>query len=610
MIILSSALYFTICAFLVSTLLLIVFNFKKHANTVSTKMFSILIFINFVSLITEGLCSIGSIIYETYPIVSNLIFKLYLIFMLLWITYFTLYIFIISKDQSYLEKNSSKIFSITKFCLFTMAIIVLILPINLFTNNDLSIRYTYGASVNFSYLISGIEILFMFTIVLINLRRIIQKKYLPVLIFFVLGSISMLVQLKNPSLLLITSVETYILLTMYFTMENPDTQIIDLLTRNKELTEKSVNEKSNFLFKISQELRKPIKDISKDINLLKEEKNKEIEKKLIEQIDNNAKCANFIINNITDISSMDIKNSNIKEDNYNIKRLFKDIELSTNNNLKNSNKDSKIKFTIKENTSYPETVYGDNIKLKQIIMSVINNSIKYTDNGHIDLEIDAIVRYDMCRFIFTITDTGIGMDISKVNKLLSKEEELKGNMIEENNLNLSIPVVHKLLKIVGGNINITSKENKGTTVTIVINQEINYDSTGLILKDINNYSSPKRKLRVLLVDNNDELERVEKILDERDIDKVVTLFGQDCVDKIKHNEEYDLIIIKDELKEETAYEILNKLKQIPKFKTPVIIAIDKEKEFIKEHFINDGFKDCIILNDDKKSIEKTLNKYI
>ena len=606
----SSALYFTICAFLVSTLLLIVFNLKKHANTVSIKMFSILIFINFVSLITEGLCSIGSIIYETYPIVSNLIFKLYLVFMLLWITYFTLYIFIISKDQSYLDKNLNKIFSITKFCLFTMAIIVLILPISLYTNSDLSIRYTYGASVNFSYLISGIEILFMFTIVLINLRRIIQKKYLPVLIFFVLGSISMLVQLKNPSLLLITSVETYILLTMYFTMENPDTQIIDLLTRNKELTERSVNEKSNFLFKISQELRKPIKDISKDINLLKEEKNKEIEKELIEQIDNNAKCANFIINNITDISSMDIKNSNIKEDNYNIKRLFKDIELSTNNNLKNNNKDSKIKFTIKENTSYPETVYGDKIKLKQIIMSVINNSIKYTDNGHIDLEIDAIVRYDMCRFIFTITDTGIGMDISKVNKLLSKEEELKDNIIEENNLNLSIPIVKKLLKIVGGNINITSKENKGTTVTLVINQEINYDSTGLILKDINNYSNPKRKLRVLLVDNNDELDRVEKILDERDIDKVVTLFGQDCVDKIEHNEEYDLIIIKDELGEETAYEILNKLKQIPKFKTPVIIAIDKEKEFIKDHFIKDGFKDCIILNDDKKQMSDILSKYL
>ena len=56
--------------------------------------------------------------------------------------------------------------------------------------------------------------------------------------------------------------------------------------------------------------------------------------------------------------------------------------------------------------------------------------------------------------------------------------------------------------------------------------------------------------------------------------------------------------------------ILNKLKQIPKFKIPVIVAIDKEKEFIKEHFINDGFKDCIVLNDDKKQLEDVLNKYI
>lgn len=606
----SSVLYFTICAFLVSFLLLVVFNLKTHVNTISTRMFSILIFVNFVSLIIEALCSVGSILYNFYPIISNLIFKLYLVFMLLWITYFTLYIFIISKDNYYLDKKLNKIFNITKLCVILMAVVVFLLPINLFTSSDFSVRYTYGAAVNFSYLISGIEIACMIIIVFINFRRIIQKKYVPVLIFFVLGGLAMFIQFKNPSLLLITSVETYILLTMYFTMENPDTQIIDLLTKNKELTEQSVNEKSNFLFKISQELRKPIKDISKDINLLKEEENKDIEKELIEQIDNSAKCANFIINNITDISSMDVKNSRIKEDNYNIKRLFKDIELSANNNLKNSNKDGKIRFTVKENTSYPETVYGDKIKLKQILMSIINNSIKYTDAGHIDLEIDAITRYDMCRFILTITDTGMGMDISKVNKLLSKEEELTDNMVEENNLNLSLPVVHKLLKVVGGNINITSKENKGTIVTVVINQEINYDSTGLILKDINNYSNPKRRLRVLLVDNNDELEIVKKILDEKDVDKVITLFGQDCVDKIEHNEDYDLIIIKDELGNETAFEIFDKLKQIPRFKIPVIVAINKEKEFIKEHFIEDGFKDCIIFNDDSKQMIDILSKYL
>ena len=584
---------------------------KKYVPTIDTKLFYKMITLNLIGLILELLCY--------YTVSNNLSFlpqllnRLYLTYLLIFIALFNLYtIYLFYKVNHYKQEEINvfydKISKISYVSFAFIIIIVLLFPIEF--QNINGYIYSIGVGINIIYFVATIFIIFWSILIIVNIKRIFQKKYAPIIIFIVLSVISTIIQQKNPGLTFTTVMETFVIFIMYHTIENPDTQIIDLLTRNKELTERSVNEKSNFLFKISQELRKPIKDISKDINLLKEEKNKEIEKKLIEQIDNNAKCANFIINNITDISSMDIKNSNIKEDNYNIKRLFKDIELSTNNNLKNSNKDSKIKFTIKENTSYPETVYGDNIKLKQIIMSVINNSIKYTDNGHIDLEIDAIVRYDMCRFIFTITDTGIGMDISKVNKLLSKEEELKDNMIEENNLNLSIPVVHKLLKIVGGNINITSKENKGTTVTIVINQEINYDSTGLILKDINNYSSPKRKLRVLLVDNNDELERVEKILDERDIDKVVTLFGQDCVDKIEHNEEYDLIIIKDELNEETAYEILNKLKQIPKFKTPVIIAIDKEKEFIKEHFINDGFKDCIILNDDKKQMSDILSKYL
>ena len=604
-----------IASLIYTILIFALFCKKEKVKTKENKIYFSLLITVIIGIILD-ICGIYCHLYlPNNSFIRWFVVKLYLAYLLIFVYLITKYIVLISyhKEMSLTkEKEESK--KVKHILNFLIAILIISLILNFvltFTYyKEGNQVYLFGSNTIFVYGISALGILSWIFIVIKNRKNISIKKIVPIMLFVLFCVPVILLQLSNPEILVVTSLTSFLINFMYHTIENPDTQIIDLLTRNKELTERSVNEKSNFLFKISQELRKPIKDISRDINLLKEEKNKEIEKELIEQIDNNAKCVNFIINNITDISSMDIKNSNIKEENYNIKRLFKDIELSTNNNLKNSNKDSKIKFTIKENTNYPDTVYGDKIKLKQILMSIINNSIKYTDNGHIDLEIDAIVRYDMCRFILTITDTGIGMNISKVNKLLSKEEELKDNIIEENNLNLTIPVVHKLLKIAGGNINITSKENKGTIVTIVINQEINYDSTGLMLKNINNYSNPNRKLRVLLVDDNKELERVEKILDERDIDKVVTLFGQDCVDKIEHNEEYDLIIIKDELKEETAFEILNKLKQIPKFKIPVIVAIDKEKGFIKEHFVNDGFKDCIVLDDDKKQLEDVLNKYI
>lgn len=589
-------------------LLVIIYKSKPKVKSKEIVIFERLIIINLIGYVVEIILQLLTRKYGVSFFLTLFFSKMYLIYLFVWISVFSQYVFTIFIR----DKNKSNLFdkyNLIHYVFMACGILLLIaLPVMGF--DDGKVMYSFGPAADCVKILIALYIVLWSIVLVLSIKNIINKRYYPIIVIIFSLLLNVFIQTINPSILIATFVMTYTCYILYFTIENPDTQIIDLLTRNKELTEQSVNEKSNFLFKISQELRKPIKDISKDINLLKEEENKDIEKELIEQIDNSAKCANFIINNITDISSMDVKNSRIKEDNYNIKRLFKDIELSTNNNLKNSNKDGKIRFIVKENTSYPETVYGDKIKLKQILMSIINNSIKYTDAGHIDLEIDAIARYDMCRFILTITDTGMGMDISKVNKLLSKEEELTDNMVEENNLNLSLPVVHKLLKVVGGNINITSKENKGTIVTVVINQEINYDSTGLILKDINNYSNPKRRLRVLLVDNNDELERVKKILDEKDVDKVITLFGQDCVDKIEHNEDYDLIIIKDELGNETAFEILDKLKQIPRFKIPVIVAINKEKEFIKEHFIEDGFKDCIIFNDDSKQMIDILSKYL
>ena len=585
---------------------------KKYVPTIDTKLFYKMLTINFIGLILELLCYVS--ISKGHINIAQILNRGYLIYLLTFISLFNMYtIYLFYKINHYKKEEINKFYQHTKKISYTIfaiiMFIVILFPITF--HNTGNYIYSTGIGINIIYLIATICIIFWSLLIILNIKKIFQRKYAPIIIFIVLSVISTIIQQRNPGLTFTTVMETFVIFIMYHTIENPDMQIIDLLTRNKELTEQSVNEKSNFLFKISQELKKPIKDITKEIDTLKKSQTKEDQEQLIEQIENNAKCANFIINNITDISSMDIKNSDIKENNYNIKRLFKDIELNANNNLKNSKKENKIKFSIKENTNYPETVFGDKIKLKQILMSIINNSIKYTNEGHIDLEIDAIVRYDMCRFILTITDTGIGMDISKVNKLLSKDEELtEENLKENDDLNLNIPTVHKLLKIVGGNINITSKEGKGTTVTIVINEEINYDSTELVLKDINNYESPKRKLRVLLVDNNNELERIEKILEEKDIDKIITLFGQDCIDKIEHNEQYDLIIIKDELEEETAFEILTKLKEIPKFKTPVIIAINKEKEFIKEQLIKDGFKDCIILNDDKKTLEDTLSKYM
>ena len=245
------------------------------------------------------------------------------------------------------------------------------------------------------------------------------------------------------------------------------------------------------------------------------------------------------------------------------------------------------------------------------MLSVINNALKYTKVGFIDIEVDSLVRYDACRLLITISDSGCGMPIYKVNELLSKNEEIDEEAFQNNdNQNLSIPIANKLLKLLGGNMNISSKEGEGTVVTIVINQEVNYNSTQIVLNDVSKYKFDTRnRKKVLVADDSQDLDKITRMLSKRDLEVTTTLIGKDVVDKIKNNETYDMIIIKDELKPDSAYSILQKLKENNKFKIPVIILINKNNEFIKEHFLKDGFSDVIVREDIDKDLPRIISKY-
>jgi len=165
--------------------------------------------------------------------------------------------------------------------------------------------------------------------------------------------------------------------------------------------------------------------------------------------------------------------------------------------------------------------------------------------------------------------------------------------------------------MIGGSISITSEEGKGTVVVIVLDQKIEEAKTESSIKDAKKYSTKiKSKKRVLIADDTETLDKIERLVSKYDVDTVTTLIGQDVIDKINSGDNYDLIILRDEMKPENAYTILKELKENKKFNTPVVIGITKEKEFIKEHFIKDGFSDCIIIENIENEINKICDKYI
>ena len=306
------------------------------------------------------------------------------------------------------------------------------------------------------------------------------------------------------------------------------------------------------------------------------------------------------VNNALDISTMDIKNLKIVEGVYNTKNFFEEIRLRVKNELKAQNKDVELRYNISKNI--PEYLSGDNTKLKQVIITVIMNSMKYTEKGFIELSVDSIVRYGMCRLLIEISDSGRGIELEKINEILSVSKEITNEEVERiDKLHITLPLAHKIIKALNGSFLIKSETNKGTNILIAIDQKIE-EKQKTKKQSLENYSKKiVNDKKIMMITNNMKIiKQTKQTLD--DIDIVTSPFAKDCLEKA-NEEEYECIIIDEELNEESGVNIIKEIKKINK-NLPTLILINKKNEFLGKHYIEDGFDDIVI----KENYEKEINK--
>ena len=589
-------------------LLIIVFFSKKRVNYVENKVYSYLLIVSLVGIILDAFS--GILYINNYDVTSFsyiLLTKFIILFYITWDTLMILYVLLVSDRDK--DKKAKRYLKHSGIVYAVFLILVMILPVEVVNDNGQA--FPTGLCVNLVYIVTFVFLSIAIVAMIKNYKDLKSKKYLPLFAYFGIGMFMLFIQ-NTTGYLLMTAADVFITFLMYFTIENPDMQMINILLRNKELVEASVNDKSNFLFKVSQEMKKPIQNIINISRLYKDTNSKEERDRLIALIQQDANNAYFIMNDITSISSVDVKKIKMYNNKYMTKKFLTDIEVTAKNQLSYCKKDSEIEFNLRVFNKYPEYLFGDNIKLKQVLLSIISNSIKYTNSGFIDVEFDSITRYDICRLIFTIKDSGCGMSISKINELLSSNDDVSVEEFQKNDsLSLEMPVAIKILKILGGSISIKSEEGKGTIIVVVIDQRIEDTKEEKVLEDVKKYNlGVKVKKRILVADDSDNLDKIERMLLKYDVDVISTLVGRECIDKISAGDTFDLIILKDDMEPDNAYVILKELKKIKKFKTPVVIMISKDKEFIKDHFINDGFSDCIIYDNIDNELKRIAEKYI
>ena len=602
--------YFQFFGLLDIILLTIVYFTKTTFKSEENIIYGWLIITSFIGQILHILSYITIYNMEYVPLINSIVTKSYLIYLIVWISLLFVYICIVTYKYSKEKGIKNKIKKIGLYTfLIDVIVMTLLLMLPTYCYRDGSVVYTYGPSVNLIYLISIMYITISILMFITHFKLIIKeglKKYIPLFAFVLIGSLVMIIQYVNPSLLLITSCETFITFLMYFTIENPDLQMLKEFHKAREFADEINKEKTDFLFNVSNEIKNPIKNINLlSKNMLSYSENTQEDALKINKL---SSYLVQIINNILDITDLELRKIDIQGTKYNVYNLFQSVNKQFESKL-----NDEIKYNFKYDNCIPEYLYGDSIRIKQIMNILLDNSKTYTKNGFINVTVNSIIKHDICRLIIMVEDSGIGMTLEEQEHLFDKQKiysDVELKIIDDNQNNLGI--AKSLINLMNGSIMVNSEYGKGTTFTIVIDQEIPKEEKSKQIEVIKKYEEIYvNNDKILLVINNQDLsKKVNKLLKKYSIDIAEVTGGQACLERLRNKEKYNVILIEEELEKLSCEDTLNKIKDTPGYKIPVII-MTKNKEFgSKERYLEKGFKDIIYLPIEKEKFNEILNQYI
>lgn len=384
-----------------------------------------------------------------------------------------------------------------------------------------------------------------------------------------------------------------------------------------ERAENADRAKSNFLANMSHEIRTPMNAINGMAEFILRDSDDEAAKENAAMIKSASKSLLAIINDILDFSKIESGKMEIIEESYSLASLINDVV--TMIKIRLQNKDVALNLDIARDL--PDAVFGDEVRVKQVLINILNNAVKFTQEGAITFSMDfEKLSMSSCRLLVKISDTGIGIkeeNLQNIFDSFTQVDTKRNRSIEGTGLGLAI--CKRLINMMDGELSVTSEYGKGSTFSFSIITSVEgwggIGDLGSMLQNVTvkafevEFSAPKA--RVLVVDDNGmNLKVVKGVLKPYGIVPDCASSGPEGILLAEQNR-YDIIFMDHMMPVMDGVETMQKMRKMPGGKEFDIIALTANAiSGVEEKYIALGFNGFLAKPIEPQSMDQTLREHL
>ena len=396
----------------------------------------------------------------------------------------------------------------------------------------------------------------------------------------------------------------------------------DALRQAKAMAEHASRAKSDFLANMSHEIRTPINAVVGMNEMILRESQDET---ILEYANNIATASHnllSIINDVLDFSKIESGKMEIVDNEYMLGELFADVAMM----IELKAKQKGLRFCVSVDEDIPSVLLGDDVRIKQVLLNLLNNAVKYTKEGEVRFKVDGKLdrSNNEVRLLWSIEDTGIGIHEEDINKLFQEFQRLDldtNRNIEGTGLGLAI--THNLVSMMGGKMEVKSVYGEGTTFTVCLTQKMisgepigDFDKNyGQMVNNSHNYTTAfvAPSASILVVDDNQiNLKVVQSLLKKTQVQIITCESGLEALE-LMCQKDFDVILLDHMMPGIDGMETLRRAKQMDGNKNknvPMIALTANAISGAREMYLNEGFTDYISKPIKGSLLEEKLAEYL